>query len=44
MRRIPIDERHAYLKAMLDELLKTEDAQEGLAAFREKRAPQWKGT
>ena len=30
-------------KIYLDELMKTEDANEGIAAFMEKRKPQWKG-
>jgi len=30
-------------KLYLDELMKTEDAQEGIRAFLEKRNPQWKG-
>jgi cyclohexa-1,5-dienecarbonyl-CoA hydratase len=30
-------------KIYLDELIKTEDAQEGIAAFREKRMPKWEG-
>jgi cyclohexa-1,5-dienecarbonyl-CoA hydratase len=30
-------------KIYLDELTKTEDAQEGIRAFLEKRSPQWKG-
>jgi cyclohexa-1,5-dienecarbonyl-CoA hydratase len=29
-------------KLYLDELMSTQDAQEGLAAFMEKRAPMWK--
>ena len=32
-----------YLCSKLGEVLKTEDAAEGLAAFMEKREPQWKG-
>jgi cyclohexa-1,5-dienecarbonyl-CoA hydratase len=30
-------------KIYLEELIKTEDAQEGTAAFLDKRKPQWKG-
>jgi cyclohexa-1,5-dienecarbonyl-CoA hydratase len=30
-------------KLYLDELMKTEDAQEGIRAFMEKRSPTWKG-
>ncbi len=40
---LPNNERHAYLKAKLQELLQTQDAKEGLAAFREKRKPRWTG-
>lgn len=34
---------HAYLKGMLNKLIATQDAQEGLAAFMQKRKPQWTG-
>lgn len=36
-------ERHPFLLKALGEILQTEDAAEGLTAFREKRKPQWKG-
>ena len=40
---MPIDEALPYLRDQLYALLKTEDAQEGLAAFFQKREPEWKG-
>ena len=43
LRGIPGDEQQAYLKSMLDALLDSEDAKEGLAAFKEKRSPDWTG-
>jgi methylglutaconyl-CoA hydratase len=36
-------EKHSYLQNMLNELLQSEDAQEGIKAFAEKRAAVWKG-
>ncbi len=36
-------EAHSFLKQMLMEVVKTEDAKEGIAAFTEKRNPVWTG-
>jgi enoyl-CoA hydratase/carnithine racemase len=40
---LPFEDAIPYLKGMLDKTLETEDAQEGIAAFKEKRAPVWRG-
>ncbi|MFL2591040.1 MAG: enoyl-CoA hydratase/isomerase family protein [Flavobacteriaceae bacterium] len=42
-RNIIDDEKNQkYLKSMLDRVINTTDAQEGLKAFKEKRTPKWK--
>ena len=38
-----LEEREANAQAKRDEILQTEDAQEGVRAFAEKRAPVWRG-
>ncbi len=43
MRSISTHEIHAYLKKMLGKVLQTQDAKEGLTAFKEKRAAVWTG-
>lgn len=43
LRDVPEADRHRYLQEMLARTLQTDDAREGLAAFREKRAPRWTG-
>ncbi|MCE7061720.1 enoyl-CoA hydratase/isomerase family protein [Dyadobacter sp. CY343] len=42
IRNLPEKERHTFLKAQLDHLLQSEDAKEGVLAFKEKRNPAWK--
>ncbi len=42
-RTMPVEKALPYLRDQLYALLKTEDAQEGLAAFFQKREPEWKG-
>jgi enoyl-CoA hydratase/carnithine racemase len=43
LKKIPDAEAHSYLKKMLSQAIKTEDAREGMTAFSEKRKPNWKG-
>jgi enoyl-CoA hydratase/carnithine racemase len=43
MRSVPEAEKQAFLKKMLEQTIQTQDAQEGLKAFAEKRNPQWTG-
>ncbi len=43
MRSISESEQQAYLAKVLAETIQTKDAQEGLKAFAEKRAPEWTG-
>ena len=35
------EKNQKYLKSMLDKVLRTKDAREGLKAFKEKRSPKW---
>ena len=43
IQQIPPGERHKYLKEQLQKLLQTEDAKEGIRAWKEKRKPKWTG-
>lgn len=43
LKRIPSADAHTYLKQMFGEAQQTEDAREGMLAFKEKRKPVWKG-
>ena len=43
MKNLQADQKHKYLHGMLMKVLSSKDTQEGLAAFKEKRKPVWKG-
>lgn len=43
LQALPAERQQAFLKQELNALLASEDAQEGLAAFKEKRTPNWSG-
>jgi methylglutaconyl-CoA hydratase len=38
-----IDDASEYTQLMIEKISNTEDAKEGIAAFSEKRPPQWTG-
>jgi enoyl-CoA hydratase/carnithine racemase len=41
---LPYEQALGGAHAILDQVMETHDAQEGMRAFVEKRKPQWKGT
>jgi enoyl-CoA hydratase/carnithine racemase len=43
LKNLSPEKHHSYLYDQLQELLKTQDAAEGINAFSEKRKPVWKG-
>ncbi len=43
MKSLKADEKHKYLHGMLMQCLSSKDTAEGLAAFKEKRKPNWTG-
>jgi 1,4-dihydroxy-2-naphthoyl-CoA synthase len=43
LKSVEASKQHQFLLGMLQQVLKTEDAVEGLQAFAEKRKPVWKG-
>lgn len=43
MKKISPDQQHSFLHQRLMDLIKTQDAQEGIQAFKEKRKPNWTG-
>lgn len=43
MKKVSADQKHKYLHGMLMKVLSSKDTAEGLAAFKEKRKPNWIG-